>query len=105
MNKIKAALFDLDGVILDTEGQYTDFWDKEGKKFLNKKGLGKIIKGMSLSSILKDYFGNEQKVRDTIKKDLALFEATMDLPFIPGVKDFIDELTSHGIKKAVVTSS
>ena len=26
------ALFDLDGVIVDTEGQYTLFWEKIGKR-------------------------------------------------------------------------
>ena len=35
MNKEKtiAALFDFDGVVVDTEPQYTLFWDEKGKKY------------------------------------------------------------------------
>ena len=34
MNTTKtiAALFDFDGVIMDTETQYTVFWDEQGRK-------------------------------------------------------------------------
>ena len=27
MDMKKVALFDLDGVVIDTEGQYTEFWE------------------------------------------------------------------------------
>ena len=29
-----AALFDFDGVIMDTETQYTVFWNEQGRKYL-----------------------------------------------------------------------
>ena len=32
--KTIAALFDFDGVIMDTETQYTVFWDEQGRKYL-----------------------------------------------------------------------
>lgn len=105
MKKIKAALFDLDGVILDTESQYTLFWNEQGRKYLDNAGLGHEIKGMSLSLILHDYFGNNQKICGQIKKDLEHFEESMNLDFIPGVQDFLKKLKSQGIKTAVVTSS
>ena len=31
---MKTALFDLDGVLIDTEGQYEAFWRKIGQDFL-----------------------------------------------------------------------
>ena len=34
--KTIAALFDFDGVIMDTETQYTVFWDEQGRKYLKK---------------------------------------------------------------------
>ncbi len=33
---MKTALFDLDGVLNDTEGQYEAFWRKIGQDFLPK---------------------------------------------------------------------
>lgn len=105
MDKIKAALFDLDGVVLDTEPQYTFFWNEQGLKYLGKPDLGYEIKGMSLPAILNDYFWKDQKICSQIKKDLEHFEESMDIVFIPGVQDFLKKIKSLGIKTAVVTSS
>lgn len=102
---IKAALFDLDGVILDTEPQYTFFWNEQGRKYLNRVNLGLEIKGMSLPFILQNYFGDDPKTRKQIKKDLDYFERSMNLEFIPGIQDFLLKLKSRKIKTAVVTSS
>ena len=33
MKKIDTLLFDFDGVVADTEGQYTDFWSGAAKKY------------------------------------------------------------------------
>ena len=46
MTEIKdyIALFDLDGVILDSEGDYTKFWDEMGKKYLGVSDFGITIK-------------------------------------------------------------
>lgn len=103
--KIKAALFDLDGVILDTEPQYTFFWNEQGRKYLNRVNLGLEIKGMSLPFILQNYFGDDPKTRKQIKNDLDYFERSMNLEFIPGIQDFLLKLKSRKIKTAVVTSS
>ena len=43
--KTIAALFDFDGVIMDTETQYTVFWDEQGRKYLNEEDFGRRIKG------------------------------------------------------------
>ncbi len=50
------VLFDLDGVILDTESQYTIFWNRMGEQYLQKKDFGLLIKGQTLKHIL-TYFG------------------------------------------------
>ena len=39
------VLFDFDGVIADTESQYTIFWDKKGKEYLGLDNFGLMIKG------------------------------------------------------------
>ena len=35
MNRTIAALFDLDGVIVDTESQYSIYWNNVGVKYLS----------------------------------------------------------------------
>ena len=49
MNKFKVALFDLDGTLMDTEGQYTVFWGKMGAKYRpDVPNLEQVIKGTTL---------------------------------------------------------
>ena len=49
-----AALFDFDGVVVDTEPQYTLFWDEKGKKFHPEiPNFGHHIKGQTLIQIYK----------------------------------------------------
>ena len=49
--KIIAVLFDFDGVIMDTETQYTVFWDEQGHKYLGEEDFGRGIKGQKLTQI------------------------------------------------------
>lgn len=100
-----AALFDLDGVILDTESQYTIFWDSTGEKYLNKSGCGKILKGMSLELIFDTFFSTVKDKTPTIVQELNDFEASMQMNYIAGAKEFVQELKANGVKTAVVTSS
>ena len=98
------ALFDLDGVILDTEGSYTAFWDDYGSRHFSEKDFGLKIKGQTLVKILGDYFPEENE-RKSITDAINDFERNMSYPFVPGVENYIKSLKSNGIKTAVVTSS
>ena len=98
------ALFDLDGVILDTEGSYTAFWDDYGSRHFSEKDFGLKIKGQTLVKILDDYFPEENE-RKTITDAINDFERNMSYPFVPGVENYIKSLKSNGIRTAVVTSS
>ena len=105
-NKHIAALFDLDGVVLDTESQYTIFWDRQGEKYLNRKGFCATIKGQTLTQIYDGHFTGElAQYQPQITADLNRFEAEMQYPYIAGVQQFIQDLRAHGVKIAVVTSS
>ena len=107
MNTTKtiAALFDFDGVIMDTETQYTVFWDEQGRKYLNEEDFGRRIKGQTLTQIYEKYFSALPEARQKITADLNVFEKQMSYEYIPGVEAFIAELRRHGVKIAVVTSS
>ena len=98
------ALFDLDGVILDTEGSYTAFWDDYGSRHFSEKDFGVKIKGQTLVKILGDYFPEENE-RKAITDAINDFERNMSYPFVPGVENYIKSLKSNGIRTAVVTSS
>ena len=77
---IEAALFDLDGVIIDTEPSYTRFWRQAGRDFgIPHDNFAEIIKGQTLTHILSTYFPHPERAREVVKA-LADFEATMDFP-------------------------
>lgn len=100
-----AALFDLDGVILDTESQYSIFWRKQGQTCLSdSSNFEQHIKGMTLKEIL-ELFHEHPGVAERICNDLNEYEAQMHYPYIPGVVDFIKSLRKKNIRTAVVTSS
>ncbi len=102
---IAAALFDLDGVIVDTEPSYTRFWRQTGRVFgIPYDNFAEIIKGQTLTHILTTYFPEPDRARDVVKA-LADFEAAMDFPLVPGALDFVCRLRHKGIPTAVVTSS
>ena len=98
------ALFDLDGVILDTESQYTELWEGIGIDFLGRTGFGSLIKGQTLVNIFETYFKDKSK-HPEINQRLKDFEVNMNLPFVKGSKEFVLDLRKKGIKTAIVTSS
>ena len=107
MNTTKtiAALFDFDGVIMDTETQYTVFWNEQGLKYLNEEDFGRRIKGQTLAQIYEKYFSTLPEAQQEITVKLNVFEKQMSYEYIPGVEAFIADLHRHDVKIAVVTSS
>ncbi len=103
----KAALFDLDGVVFDTEPQYTVFWRNQCQLYHpDKPGLEQKIKGQTLAQIFGKYFsGNLECEQETITKRLDDFEQNMRFDYIEGFKDLIADLHHNNVKTAVVTSS
>ncbi len=107
MEKIKAALFDLDGVVFDTEPQYTVFWGTQCREFHPEHpGLEHEIKGQTLDQIYDVWFDGElTEIRPLLTQRLNAFERDMDYRYIAGFEDFIADLRKQGVKTAVVTSS
>ena len=104
----KAALFDLDGVVFDTEPQYTVFWGAQCREFHPEHpGLEHEIKGQTLTQIYEKYFtadGLAEK-QEMITQRLNAYEAQMHYDYIEGFVEFIKDLRQKGVKTAVVTSS
>ena len=107
MDRMKnwAVLFDFDGVIMDTEKQYSAFWNRIGRNYLGLTDLEVLVKGQTLSYIFSTFFRGKIREREEISKALNRFELEMDYEYVPGVTDFVEELKRNGVPTAVVTSS
>ena len=99
------VLFDFDGVIADTESQYTLFWDKMGMQYLGLEDYGHTIKGQTLVQIFSKYFDGKVKEQEEILPMLKEFEQNMTYDYIPGAYSFMVQLKEAGIPMAIVTSS
>jgi len=100
-----ATLFDLDGVILDTEKQYTQFWEDICTRYRLDSEIAGKLKGQTIEMIFKNYFANMEKARQEITTALDKFESEMEMQYIPGLPEFVHGLHVLNIKSAVVTSS
>ena len=107
MSRFKAALFDLDGVVFNTEPQYTEFWGAQYREFHPEHpGLEHEIKGQTLVQIFDRHFsGDLAYCQEIITNRLNDFEQTMRFDYVEGFEDFVSRLRSRGVKTAVVTSS
>ena len=103
----KAALFDLDGVVFDTEPQYTVFWGMICRQYHPEHpGLEHEIKGSTLTQIYDRWFsGPLASEQASITARLDDYEQQMHYGYITGFEALVADLHRHGVKTAVVTSS
>lgn len=103
----KAALFDLDGVVFNTEPQYTVFWGAQCREFHPEHpGLEQEIKGMTLVQIYDAWFSGPLADKQAlITERLNAYEAQMSYDYVAGFVEYISALRQRGVKTAVVTSS
>ena len=106
-NVLKAALFDLDGVVFDTEPQYSVFWGSQCRLYHPEHpGLENEIKGQTLTEIYDQWFSGPLLAEQAaITERLNAFEQQMHFDYIAGFEQLIADLHSHGVRTAVVTSS
>lgn len=101
--RYEAALFDLDGVLIDTEGTYTEFWDEMARLHHKPATFALDIKGTTLTKILDAHFPKEMHAE--IEQMIHDFEDNMVFRLFPGVAEFLDGLAALGVPMAIVTSS
>lgn len=104
---IKTALFDFDGVVVDTEPIYDIFWNEAGKRYgLGIDNFAAVIKGTTLPYIMDKYFSDRsEEFRQMVIKESTEYESTMPLPAMPGSMEFLHMLKDKGVQIGLVTSS
>ena len=104
LNQPCGVLFDLDGVLLDSEGKYSIFWGQIDQEYpTGVENFASYIKGFHLRRIL-NYFDSDE-VRQQILDKLSAFERETKYEFFPGALDYVKRLRDAGIPMAIVTSS
>lgn len=101
---MKGALFDLDGVLIDSEGLYTEFWAGIDRRFpTGVADFARVIKGNTLGTILNTYF--DSALHRQIVADLDHYELTMPYRAFDGAISLLQTMRQLGVATAIVTSS
>jgi HAD superfamily hydrolase (TIGR01509 family) len=107
MTRITTALFDFDGVIADTEGQYARYFDQLARVYPpSVADLAASVRGVTLPEILERFFhdypaGVKREIADGVRQ----LELQMDYQFILGAGEFLRHLKELRYRVALVTSS
>lgn len=104
LERFGTALFDMDGVVLDTEGQYSMFWERLEVLMDLPKGFSSKVKGMTLDHIIPMMPNPESQAPELIRQ-LDILESEMPFYYIPGAFEYLTDLRKRGVRTALVTSS
>lgn len=98
-------LFDLDGVLIDSEREYSKIWATVNMEFpTGVPSLEEKIKGCTLDKILDDHYP-DTSIRTKVIERLYELEAKMKYTYLPGAEAMLKELKRNDIATAMVTSS
>ena len=108
-----AVIFDMDGVIFDSEAKVQECWEEIAEKY-GMKDIQKTCR-MCLGSnarvveqIFKQQYGEDFDYARFSKKAASLFQERYGqgkLPKKPGILELLQYLKEHGIKTAVASST
>jgi HAD superfamily hydrolase (TIGR01509 family) len=112
LQNIKAAIFDLDGTLVDSMG----IWSKIDIEFLQKRGLEvpsdlrehiEHLSFIDTAKYFKDRFGLNETIEDIMAEwnEMAYYEYTNTVKLKQGAKEYLDCLKAKGIKIALATSN
>ena len=111
--EVKGILFDMDGVVLDTEKLYARFWAEAahalGYPMTYEQALGmRSLNNEAGQAKLESYFGtgvSRSVMRDKRVELMDAYVAEYGVEAKPGIGQLLDQLKEQGIKAAIATSS
>ena len=110
---IAAVLFDMDGLVLDTEKLYTRFWQEAanalGYPMTKEQALGmrSLNRGVGLAK-MQSYFGTDVDYEGIRNKRIEMMDAFVEKEGVtlkPGIHELLAYLKECRIKTAIATSS
>ncbi|MCM0647823.1 HAD family phosphatase [Clostridium swellfunianum] len=112
LNNIKAAIFDLDGTLVDSMG----IWEKIDIEFLKERGLQvpsdlrdhiEHLSFIDTAKYFKDRFNLNETVEEIMAEwnNMANYEYSNTITLKPGAKEYLNCLKAKGIKLALATSN
>ncbi len=115
MTNIKAFIFDLDGVLVDTAEYHYRGWkrlaDEEAIPFTRKdnESLRGITRRASLMLILKGRTYPEEKIQEMMDRKnryyLEYISGITPVDLLPGAREFLEEVHICGLKSALGSAS
>lgn len=110
---VRGVLFDMDGVVLDTEKLYCRFWREAamalGYPMTVEQALGmRSLNAQAGQAKLESYFGPGVSREAMKQKRVELMDAYVQIHGIdpkPGIHELLRELKRRGIRTAITTSS
>ena len=111
--EVKGILFDMDGLVLDTEKLYTRFWMEAawelGFPMTKEQALGlRSLGGMDGQRKLWAYFGEKADYTAIRTRRVGLMDAYIrehGVEAKPGIRELLDHLKDKGIRCAITSSS
>ena len=110
---IRGVLFDLDGLVLDTEKLYSRFWMEAchfyGFPMTYEQSLGmRALNSQRGEAKLKEYFGESVQYLQLRDKRIELMESYVDQQGVdlkPGIRELLSYLEENHIPAAIASSS
>src|SRR5215467_7094088 len=108
---LKALIFDLDGVIVDShplhKRAWKEFFTSRGKDFSDEE-LEFVLEGRKREDILRHFLGEltEQQIKDHGAEKEAFFRnSAAELKPVAGVERFLNEISAAGLSAALASSA
>ena len=111
--RIRGVLFDMDGLVLDSEKLFCRFW-AEAAQFYGfpmtfAQGMGmRSLNSRAAQEKLRSYFGPEADYAAIRSKRIELMEAYIaenGVELKPGIRELLDPMDARGIPGAITSSS